>query len=76
MNNLDKHDIEHLLWMIAGADDRREQERNRGANPLDCPQCARLRGILAEMQVGVEAVEEFRNKQRELIHNHEGVENK
>ena len=51
MNNLGSNDIEHLLWMIAGADDRREQERKRGANPLDCPQCDRLRGILAEMQV-------------------------
>ena len=60
MNNLDKHDIEHLLWIM-------------GKGGRTCDSCKRLRGILAEMQVGIEAVETFRDKQRELIHNHEGV---
>ena len=62
MNNLGSNDIEHILWIM-------------GNDGKDCDSCNRLRGILAEMQVGIEAVEEFRNKQRELIHNHEGVKN-
>jgi hypothetical protein len=63
MNNLDSNDIEHLLWLM-----------NDGRGK-DCDSCNRVRGILAEMQVGIEAIETFRDKQRELIHNHEGVKN-
>ena len=74
MNILDSYDIEHLLWLLAWSDkERDEEQRKTGVKfQLSCNTCDGLRSTLLAMQVGVEAMEAFRDKQSELTHNHEG----
>jgi hypothetical protein len=63
MNNLDSNDIEHLLYLLAWSDKAREEEqKKKGVKfQLSCNTCDSLRSTLLAMQVGVEAIEAYRN---------------